>query len=64
MHLVIVGEPARQLVDDTNARERLGKAARSFYKNSPFEAKAAANFFASVYGKVLEERKMLKGMKQ
>jgi glycosyltransferase involved in cell wall biosynthesis len=59
-----LAEKIRMLVDDLVARERLGRAARKFYENSPFEAKAAAKFFIEVYGKVLEERKMPVGMKQ
>lgn len=56
-----LAEKIRLLIEDAVSRERLGRAARNFYENSPFEAKAAANFFVSVYGEVLEERKGLKG---
>jgi glycosyltransferase involved in cell wall biosynthesis len=59
-----LAEKIRILVDDSTQRERLGRAARKFYENSPFEAKAAAGFFAGVYGEVLEERNRLMGMKQ
>ena len=59
-----LAEKINSLVNDSAARERLGRAARSFYENSPFEAKAAAGFFISVYGKALEERKSLQGLKQ
>lgn len=52
------------LIGDPALRERLGRAARDFYVNSPFEAKAAANFFVEVYEEMLEERKMLVVMKQ
>ncbi|HSQ38897.1 MAG TPA: glycosyltransferase family 4 protein [Anaerolineales bacterium] len=58
-----LAEKIRLLVDDPSMREHLGRAARKFYENSPFEAKAAAKFFIEVYGKVLEERKMPGGMK-
>lgn len=56
-----LAEKIKLLIEDAASRERLGRAARNFYENSPFEAKAAANFFVSVYGEVLEERKGLKG---
>ena len=59
-----LAEKIKSLVDDSAERERLGRAARGFYENSPFEAKAAASFFISKYGEVLEERKNLKGLKQ
>jgi glycosyltransferase involved in cell wall biosynthesis len=59
-----LAEKIKALVDDPATRELLGRAARGFYENSPFEAKAAASFFISKYGEVLEERKNLKGMKQ
>jgi len=59
-----LAEKIKALVDDSATRERLGRAAREFYVNSPFEAKAAANFFISKYGEVLEERKSSKGMEQ
>jgi glycosyltransferase involved in cell wall biosynthesis len=59
-----LAEKIMMLVDDAAQRERLGRAARRFYENSPFEAKAAAKFFVEVYGKVLEERKIPGGMKQ
>jgi glycosyltransferase involved in cell wall biosynthesis len=56
-----LAEKLMSLLDKSASRERLGRAARDFYKNSPFEAKSAAKFFASVYGEILEERKTLKG---
>lgn len=59
-----LAEKIKLLADDPSMRERLGRAARKFYENSPFEAKSAANFFVEVYGKVLEERKMPVGMNQ
>jgi len=59
-----LADKIKSLVEDSTARERLGRAARRFYENSPFEAKAAASFFISRYGEVLEEKKSLKGMKQ
>lgn len=59
-----LAEKIKVLVDDSATRERLGRAARKFYENSPFETKAAADFFISVYGEALEEMKSLKGMKQ
>lgn len=52
------------LADDPALRERLGRAARRSYENSPFEAGAAADFFISVYGEILEERKGPGGMNQ
>lgn len=58
-----LAEKIKMLADDPSMREQLGRAARAFYENSPFEAKAAAKFFIEVYGKVLEERKMPGGMK-
>lgn len=45
------------LIDAPSLRERLGRAARKFYENSPFEAGTAANYFIAVYGEVLAERK-------
>jgi glycosyltransferase involved in cell wall biosynthesis len=59
-----LAEKIKLLADDPSMRERLGRAARDFYENSPFEAKSAAKFFVEVYGKALEERKMPVGMKQ
>jgi len=37
-------------------RKQLGQAARDSYRKSPFEAKAVASFFTSVYNEVLGER--------
>ena len=59
-----LAEKIKLLIDDLTLRERLGHAARNFYKNSPFEAKSAAKFFVSVYGEVLEERKLSKVLNQ
>jgi glycosyltransferase involved in cell wall biosynthesis len=52
-----LAEKIKMLIDDPALRERLGHAARSYYENSPFEARAAANFFVRVYDEVLEEQK-------
>ncbi len=57
-----LAEKIKLLIDDAALRERFGHAARSFYKSSPFEAKSAASFFVSVYGEVLEERKLSNGL--
>ncbi|MBI4761673.1 MAG: glycosyltransferase family 4 protein [Chloroflexota bacterium] len=54
-----LAEKITRLADDPTLRERLGRAARAFYENSPFEAKAAAAFFAAAYGEVLKERQRL-----
>ena len=59
-----LAEKIKALVVDSVTRERLGRAARGFYESSPFEAKAAASFFISKYGEVLEEKKSLKEPKQ
>lgn len=59
-----LAEKIERLIGDAALRERLGRAAREFYENSPFEARAAAKFFASLYGEMLEERKMPGGMRQ
>jgi glycosyltransferase involved in cell wall biosynthesis len=59
-----LAEKIKLLADDPAQRERLGRAARKFYENSPFEAKAAANFFISKYSEALEERRKLMGLKQ
>ncbi len=59
-----LAEKIKMLIDDAAQRERLGRAARKFYENSPFEAKAAAGFFTGVYGEVLEEKNRLMGIKQ
>jgi glycosyltransferase involved in cell wall biosynthesis len=59
-----LAEKIKLIIDDPVRRECLGRAARSFYESSPFGAKAAANFFVSVYSEVLEERKMLKRLNQ
>jgi len=59
-----LAEKIKLLADDPALRERLGRAARAFYENSPFEAKAAARFFAAVYEETLAERKRLEGRRQ
>jgi len=55
-----LAEKILRLIDDNALRERLGNAARSSYKNSPFDAPSMANFFISVYGSILEESGMNK----
>jgi glycosyltransferase involved in cell wall biosynthesis len=55
-----LAEKINLLIDDSASRERLGRAARSFYENSPFGARSVANFFVSVYGEALEEKKISK----
>jgi glycosyltransferase involved in cell wall biosynthesis len=57
-----LAEKIKSLVDDSSSRERLGRAARWFYENSPFEANVAAKFFVSIYSEVLEERKVSNGL--
>ncbi|MFZ5884095.1 MAG: glycosyltransferase family 4 protein [Chloroflexota bacterium] len=59
-----LAEKITRLADDPALREQLGRAARAFYESSPFEAKAAAKFFAAAYGEVLAERKRLGRAKQ
>ncbi|MDL1909446.1 glycosyltransferase family 4 protein [Chloroflexi bacterium CFX6] len=59
-----LAEKIELLIGNAALRERLGRAARNFYENSPFEAKAAAKFFASVYGEMLAEWKTPGRMKQ
>ncbi len=59
-----LAEKNKMLADDAAQRERLGRAARKFYENSPFEAKAAAKFFIEAYEEMLEERKRLGGVNQ
>lgn len=54
-----LAEKIKLLADDPALREKLGRAARRFYENSPFEAKSAAKFFAAAYGEALAERKRL-----
>ncbi len=46
------------LISDAKLRERLGRAARAAYEQSPFGARSVGNYFASVYSEVLEERKL------
>lgn len=53
-----------KLIDDENLRLRLGNASRAFYEKCPFGAGAAAKHFASVYGEVIEERKLPSGLEQ
>lgn len=50
-------EKLNMLIADTGLRECLGRAAREYYEQSPFEAKSVSDYFTSVYGAVLEERK-------
>jgi len=52
------------LIESESLRAQLGHAARAFYAQSPFEAKAASSYFLSVYGGVLEERKKFGLLKQ
>lgn len=52
------------LLDDSALRQKLSRAARASYENSKFGVAASAQFFSSVYGAVLEERRRSKGMKQ
>lgn len=59
-----LAEKIIRLADDPALRERLGRAARKFYENSPFEAKMAAKFFIETYGAMLEEIKRLGSLKQ
>ncbi len=59
-----LAEKIKLLADDPALRERLGRNARAFYENSPFEAKAAARFFAAVYEETLSERKRLDGRRR
>jgi glycosyltransferase involved in cell wall biosynthesis len=53
-----IAENVEMLICDSALRERLGRAARAYYEQSPFEAKSVSEHFTSVYGAVLEERKM------
>lgn len=59
-----LAEKLIRLIEDAALRERLGHAARAFYVQSPFEAKAASEHFLLVYGEVLEERKKTGMLKQ
>lgn len=52
-----LAEKIIHLVKDTELRRQLGNAARAFYVQSPFEAKAASDHFIAVYSEVVEERK-------
>jgi len=52
------------LLDDLALRQKLSRAARSSYEKSKFGAAASAQFFSTVYGEVLEERKRMNGVKQ
>ena len=52
------------LIADPGLRESLGRAAREYYEQSAFEPRSVGEHFTSVYGAVLEERKMHVGMKQ
>ncbi|HAV76804.1 MAG TPA: hypothetical protein DCX53_05550 [Anaerolineae bacterium] len=47
------------LIGDDKLRQQLSSAARGFYESSPFQPKGLASHFISVYGDVIEERKML-----
>ena len=58
-----LAEKILQLIDDIVLRERMGHAARSSYKNSPFDAPSMANFFISVYSSILDENRMKKRQK-
>jgi glycosyltransferase involved in cell wall biosynthesis len=59
-----LAEKIKWLIGDPAQRERLGRAARSYYENSPFGAKAGADFFISVYSEVLEGRQRFEGTNQ
>jgi glycosyltransferase involved in cell wall biosynthesis len=59
-----LAENIKRLADDPALRERLGRNARAFYENSPFEAGAAARFFAALYEETLSERKRLEGRRR
>jgi len=59
-----LAEKINKLIDDPKLRQRLGKAARAYYVQSPFEAKSVSSHFLSVYGEVLEERKKTGVLKQ
>lgn len=50
-------EKIEWLLSDPPLRERLGRAARVAYEQSPFEAKSVSERFMLVYSVVLEERK-------
>lgn len=54
-----LAEKIERLLSDSALRERLGRAARASYEQSPFGAKAVSKFFTSVYQTVLEEKKKL-----
>lgn len=51
-----LAEKLGSLIESQTLREQLGRAAREFYVNSPFEARVAGGFFIKTYGEVLEER--------
>jgi glycosyltransferase involved in cell wall biosynthesis len=55
-----LAEKIRLLAGDFALRKQLGSAARNYYKNSPYEAKSAAKFFVSIYGEMLDERRISK----
>ncbi len=59
-----LAEKINLLIGDCELRKNLGHAAREFYVQSPFEAKAAGAHFVKIYADVLEERKMLGALKQ
>lgn len=59
-----LAEKIELLIANPDLRECLGRAAREYYEQSPFEAKSVSDHFTAVYDAVLEERKMLKVPRQ